>query len=121
MPSQRLSLGQHAVSGVTWPQLLAAAHSAHEVLAIARDFVASMDPDELAPLPVPCQPRKLVDADDVMAYAYELVRHHCGEHDRPAVVATVDKLSAFFSHATNRLSQLAAPAPPMREVARLFR
>ena len=108
-----------AMSAVTWPQLLMQASSPRDVLAVAREFTASIDARALARLPAKCQPAKLVDPDDVMEYAYELVRHHLVDRD-PRVAETLDRLVVFFSQATARLSQLNAPLPPAREIAKLF-
>jgi hypothetical protein len=108
------------VSAVTWQQLLEAAKTPDDVIAAARDFVASVDHVELARLPEGCKPGKLFDTHDVASYAYDLARHHCNEVD-PTVVEAIHKLSAFFSQAVARLSQLAGAQPANREVVRLFR
>jgi hypothetical protein len=103
-----------------WEQMLAEAYSQNEVMAVARDFIASIDPADLARLPQVCRPRNLADTDDVMAYAYELVRHHCANHSEPDAAETIDTLECFFSQAAVRLSQLTALSVPSKEIARLF-
>lgn len=97
----------HAMPAVTWHGRLESALSSEDIVGIARDFLAGFSPYEIAALPAPCKPpAKLVDADDVTAYAFELVRHDC-EHDA-ASAELVHKLAAFFSDASIRLSQLMA-------------
>ena len=98
---------------VTWQLKLEHAETEVEVVAAAREFLAQFSPYEIEVLPARCQPPlKLVDADDIAAYALELVRHdrqHLGGD------ALVGKLAAFFSHAALRLSQVARrrwPPPP---------
>ena len=86
---------------------------------MARQFLASLEYAEVAMLPDLCKPPKLVDTHDVASYAYDLVRHPCDEVS-PTVAETIHKLSAFFSQAVVRLSQLAAPQPANREVVKLF-
>src|SRR2546421_4116084 len=95
------------MTAVTWQQLLASASTPDEVICAARDFIASIDHVQLSKLPLACQPGKLLDVEDIHSYAYELVRHHCGNNDENA--QTAQQLSAFFSQAAVRLSQLAAP------------
>jgi hypothetical protein len=89
------------------------------VVAAARDFTAKFDPLLLARMPDACKPAKLVDAEDIAAYAYELARHDCRDDD-PEVAETIRELSAFFPQAANRLAQLASPHASPQDVARLF-
>jgi len=107
------------MSAATWQQVLAAAKTPDDVIASARNFVATVDYADLARLPEVCKPGKFVDTHDVASYAYDLARHHCDELDS-TVAETIHKLSAFFSQAVVRLSQLAAPQPANREVVKLF-
>jgi hypothetical protein len=91
----------------TWQSRLDAAQSEADVVAAARDFLALFDPFELNALPKPCRPPgKIVDADDVAAYAFELVLHECDHDAREADL--VHKLARFFAHAATRLSQVNA-------------
>lgn len=96
--------------GTTWQHRLDAARGVDEVVAAARDFLAVFGPLELAALPAGCRPpAKIVDADDVSSYAFELVRFECAERDETAEL--VHKLARFFSHASMRLAQLTARDP----------
>ena len=89
----------------SWQQRLDFARDESEVLAIARDFLAMLTPYEIDQLPKPCQPPlKLVDRDDIAGYAYDLVRHECG--DAPESIELVHKQANFFSHASMRMAQL---------------
>jgi len=100
--------GVHMV-GTTWQHRLDAARGAEEIVAAARDYLASFGPLELAALPDGCRPpRKIVDADDVTTYAFELVRFECEVHDTRDLV---HKLARFFSHASMRLAQITARDP----------
>ena len=78
------------------------------MISLARQFVASIDHNELARLPESCRPGKLLDTQDVMAYAYELVRRYSVDGD-PAVKRRV-----------GAAREVDAPAhvPPSLEMAR---
>jgi hypothetical protein len=98
---------------VTWQQKLEQAQTEAQVVVAAREFLAQFSPYEIEALPGHCQPPlKLVDADDLAAYALDLVRH-----DRQNLGADplVGKLAAFFSSAASRISQIERrrwPPPP---------
>ena len=110
------------MSAASWEELLATASTPTQVIVIARDFLATFDHKDLARLPERIQPTKLMNTNDVMAYAYELVRQQHDHHpysDRAAMNLT-NKLASFFSQAAVRLSQLEAPHPPTKDITRLF-
>jgi hypothetical protein len=91
---------------VSWAARVEGAASAHEVVDVARDFLAQLTPYEVHELPASCEPPpKIVDGDDVTAYALTLVRQDCEEDAAHAGLAR--KMADFFSHASGRLAQLA--------------
>lgn len=98
---------------VTWQSRLNNATEPDEVVGIARDFVAQFDHPEVAGLPATCRPGKLVDADDVTSYAFTLVQHCTGHATEGAVL--VERLAAFFSHASFRLTRLLSDAESVHE------
>ena len=73
------------------------------MVGIARDYLASLDPFEVERLPEHCKPRKLFDAGDVAAYAFDLVRCH---HAVDESAAIVHRVAAFFVHANTRLARI---------------
>jgi hypothetical protein len=90
---------------ITWQSRLDCAGSEAEIVDVARDFLAMFDPFELHSLPASCRPPpKIVDADDIAAYAFELVRNECDARAGDLL----HKLARFFSHATICLSQVNA-------------
>jgi hypothetical protein len=98
---------------LSWAARVEAAPSAHDVVEVARDFLAQLTPYEVHALPDPCKPpRKLVDADDVTAYALALVQHDCAQGSDEAELA--HKMADFFSHASGRLARLASEPPAFR-------
>ena len=104
------------MAAVSWHQSLDLARSEHEVLNVVREFVASLDPYQLAQLPAACRPGKFFDADDITSFAFDVIRHHCDEVD--ATRDLVQRIGAFFSYASTRLSQIMASPIEGNEVAR---
>lgn len=90
---------------MSWTERLDLAAGEAEVVAIARDYLASLDPFEVAGLPERCKPRKLFDTSDIASYAFDLARQHTEE---PRAGALVHRMAAFFVHANIRLSQILA-------------
>ena len=88
----------------TWQERLSSARTEAEVVDVARDYVAQFTPEEIAALPGPCQPRKMVDAEDISEYAVTLVRHHCD--DGQGSTTPIHRLAAFFSNASARVSEI---------------
>ncbi len=103
MPTRPLGRGR-PLAPVSWQQKLDLAETELEVVHISRDYVATLDPLEVAILPPECRPRKMLVANDVASYAFDLVRYDCDELGKVAVL--VHKLAAFFSHASIRLSEI---------------
>ena len=86
----------------SWQDLLDDASSVHDVVQVAKDFLATWDRYEIAALPEQCRPGKIFDANDVNAYAFVLVRNDCDAQASPLVT----KMAAFFSKASTRLSEI---------------
>ena len=107
MSIHQFNLRAHqAMPTLSWQGRLDAATSGHEVVAVARDFLASFSPYELVLLPDKCKPpHKLYDGEEITTYAFDLVRHEC-EKERPEVADMVHKLAHFFSNASIRLSEI---------------
>lgn len=95
---------QSAVTQLGWHGRLNDARSAEEVVAIARDYLALWSPEELALVPPELRPGKLVDADDVSAYALSLVQAQMARGTPGEAV--VHKIGNFFSSASLRVSQV---------------
>jgi hypothetical protein len=96
--------GNRRITAVSWQDRLEAAESESDVVQVAKDYLATLDLDQVALLPDSCRPRKLITANDVSSYAFDLVRYECGDADDAA--PSIHRLAAFFSHASIRLSEL---------------
>ena len=96
------------MTAVSWQGRLNSSSTESEVVDVARDFVAQFDHEEIASLPEKCRPFKFTDAEDLAGYAFTLVNHVTGGDTRAARV--LEKLAAFFSHASFRAARLVADA-----------
>ena len=101
---------QHASNSVpyrlqptTWGAKLREAKAELEVVEIVREFVAQLTPDDIARIPAHVRPGRFIDATDVTAYGFDLVRHECEDNDGRRVV---QRLARFFSEASIRLSEI---------------
>ena len=91
-----------------WRRHFVAATTEHEVVTLAREHVASWEPQQLANLPEECRPGRIRDGDDISHSAYDLARAHCslrydGEQD-----VLVLRLLAFMSEAAIRVAEVKA-------------
>ena len=98
---------------VSWQDRLDDATSVHDVVEVARDYLATWDHHEIAALPEPCRPGKIVDENDITSYALLLVQNEC-EHNTPAV-ALMQKMATFFSNASVRVTEIIGKAGPVAE------
>ena len=98
----------------SWQGRLAAASSVAEVVEIARNFVATFSPADIACLPEVVRPPELVEPQDVSAYAFALVRHYCDDNSGSARLAY--RLASFFSSASIRLSRMVQPGDGVKGV-----
>ena len=87
---------------VAWFDLLAAATTPAEVVRVARDYLATWTPDEIAALPRSCQPPgHLKFPEEIVDYAFGLVKTHCdGVDDHPGVM----RMATFFAEASWRVA-----------------
>lgn len=89
----------------SWQEVVQAAETEVDVLEVAHDFVAQFAPNEIAQLPEPCRPGRFHDAGDITDYAFALVRHRCDDRGGDGA-SILNRLSAFFMDANERLSQI---------------
>jgi len=95
----------HHRSAVTWRALLDSAQGEQDVVHVARDFLASFTPHEIELLPEECRPGKLVDAQDVASYGFDLTMHRWDDDEGAAAIVQV--FARFFADAAERLARLA--------------
>ena len=106
-----ISTPRDSLEPVTWPELLALASTPQEVVQISLDFFASLTPHEVASLPPDCvPPHRLSEPEEVVDYAFRLVRQRCRVDDDNSVLF---RTANFFSHAARRVAQLMSEAEPL--------
>jgi hypothetical protein len=88
---------------LTWQERLDSATTEFDVVNVARDYLATVSHDELMHLPERLRPGKIVDANDITTYAFELVRHECQDEGAQRLV---QRLAHILSRASIRLSQI---------------
>jgi hypothetical protein len=89
---------------MSWQDQLEQARTEADVVALVREFMATVSPWEVARLPEALRPRKITDASDVTQYAFDLVRGDV--LDNEGTQRVLHRLAHIFSHASLRLSQI---------------
>ena len=88
---------------VGWEERIDLCDNEHEVIQVAREFLAMLEPWEVALLPAPCKPPKIFTASDLSEYAFEVVSWERDHSDSSMIVR---RMATFFARASIRLSQL---------------
>jgi len=106
------------MTNLSWPESLAEAATESQVVDLARDYLATLSHEEFARLPEKLRPPKLVDAADITAYAFELVREECHDEEAQGVV---QRLAHIMSRASIRLAEIMSEGDPFIAGDRLSR
>ncbi len=93
-------------AAIGWQGALDEVDTEHDLVSVTRDFLATWTPEEIVKLPKPLRPWKIVDADDITSYAIQLAQDD--ESGDAEAVKLKQRMSAFFSDASLRLSQILA-------------
>lgn len=105
-----------------WHQKIEDADTPLDLVCVARDFLTSWSPAELALVPEPARPRRVKGVDDIAHWHQRLVDCYCGGSAQGAEWAKVRDMLQFFAFAVQRAAQIDG-APPISEreaAARLF-
>lgn len=94
----------------------------HDLVALARDYLASWPPEVLAIIPEAARPAQVKGIDDLAYWHQQLVECYCTGGARGAESEMVRNMLQFFALAVQRAAELeAAPAISGHEAAvRLF-
>jgi hypothetical protein len=84
-----------------WFDQLAATSTPEDVARVAREFVARWTPEELAQLPRSCRPGNLKFPEEVVDYAFTLVRAHV---DGQSANEAITRMATFFAEASWRVA-----------------
>ena len=96
----------------SWRDLLLSATTSQQVIALANEYLARLDPSDAFYLPQRCKPREIATASDLNAYAIDLKTWHCSDHREAELM---DRISGFFQEAATRLAQLTGPHRPLTQ------
>ena len=89
-----------------WQKAIASATRKSDVADVARAFVSSWSPEQIAALPAGCRPGEMNQAEDVADYAFMLVSKQCAVENAPPAL---NAMASFFAAASMRLSEISAP------------
>ena len=85
-----------------WFDLLAGATTPEEVLNVARDYLATWTPEEIAALPRACRPpRRIKFPEEIVDYAFILVKAHLDVGEDSGAVT---RMATFFAEASWRVA-----------------
>ena len=87
-----------------WRRHLSVACTEHEIVQLARDYVATWSPEEMFRLPEECRPGHVREGDDISHCAYELARAHCSLRYVDDIDRLLMRMLAFMSEAAMRLA-----------------
>lgn len=113
---------------LNWFRQIDSAQSLAEVLSIARDYIATWTPEELARLPVECRPGRVRDEADLEELHSTLVEEYRRSRLASEELAALQRLTSFMVRASVRIAQLQDDSegnddlpPPSREQSRATR
>jgi len=91
----------------TWFAQIDRARSVAETLSVARDYIATITPEELALLPPECRPGRIRDEQDVEDLHGTLVDVYRASRATGEELDVLQRLTSFFVRLAIRLSELA--------------
>jgi hypothetical protein len=91
---------------VSWFALLDSAKTPLEVVAVARDYVATLTPEELARIPESCRPGRLRDQADIESLHACLVEEYRNSRATGAALKSLQELTSFAVRASIRFAEL---------------
>lgn len=86
-----------------WHSRVDCVESVDQVVELARDYVATLTPEELSRLPARCRPLRVKAEDDIEYWTFKL---SAVQADEPADPVLVHNLFMHFLHASLRITQI---------------
>jgi hypothetical protein len=105
---------------LNWFRQLDDARSEPELLAVVREYFASLGPPELALLPPACRPRSIKSLADLDELHAQVVEEYRGSQSEGEALNALQRLTSFVVRAAVRSAQLRGeqdPSPEPPEVA----
>ncbi len=100
---------------MAWNKEVRAARDWQELLALARDFVAKLSPEEVATLPPTCREIRIKGTDDLYFWHERLAEEFFARAARGDPTRAHRDLLDFFTMAAERASELCGTASPSDE------
>ena len=103
---------------MSWNKQIRATRNWQELLALARDFVAKLTPDDVASLPPTCRQIRIKGTDDLFFWHERLAEEFFARAARGDPTSQHRDLLDFFTIAAERASELcgsASAAPAINE------
>jgi len=94
----------------SWYTQLDRAKSANDVVNVARDFIATWSPEDLALLPESCRPGRLRDEEDIEALHATLVEAYRESRATGRELDALQRLTSFVVRASIRVSEVSGNA-----------
>jgi hypothetical protein len=91
---------------MSWHKAIGAAATWQELLAVAKDFVANLSPQEVATLPPSCQQIRIKGTDDIYFWHERLAEEFFARAAKDNPSATHREVLDFFTIASERASEL---------------
>ena len=105
---------------LVWHQQVDNAKSSHEVVAIARDYLASWGPQEISLLPESIRPTKMRHAEDIEVLHARVLEEYRSTTASGDALGALQRMTSFVVRAAIRLAELGeakltSPANPAAE------
>jgi hypothetical protein len=98
-----------AGNSTRWTHTLEAAETEDDVVRAVRDYLNEWSERDVQQLPPSCRPRRIADGQHVAHWAFALASSKCARSRSDDELALLEKMTAFFAHASYRLAMLASP------------
>ena len=93
-----------------WNQQLLDARTWQDILQVARNYIASLEPREWASLPAHCRPDKIKGVDDIEYWRQCLADEYLRVASQPRGNDVLRSMLAFFTAAAERAEELCGSA-----------
>jgi hypothetical protein len=91
---------------LSWFDQIDAAAAPADVVAVARDYLATWTPDELARLPAPCRPGRVKNEHDIDQLHGCLVEEYGRNRLSGDSLSALQRMTSFIVRASVRMAQL---------------
>ena len=91
---------------IHWHRDLERTATTRQVVALTRDYFATLTPRDLARVPEGCRPSRIVDEEDIAFWSERLTEEYWHRHGTGADAGVVQELWSFFLRAAIHIARL---------------